>query len=284
MPRLLVFAEEAELRRTWIRRLRDQPPGARVKVRQATSVAILHRTLDRDAADVVILDVSGARGSRLDLAAEVRHRHPNQRVLLVIDPESSGSEALHEALSSSSVDFVRSHADTWEVWQRLRRLARTVTDTESGTPSSAAISGSKQARERENTPGGTSSHPRTTDRSGTWAHHLVPDLRNRTGRLDARKVAVLFGIPLAEVARIAGRQLSTVHKTPASPSLQQPLSLFERIAAALLPLAGSEEGLRMWLNAPNRDLAGHAPIALLSQGQGEIVAELLEDALVGQPG
>jgi hypothetical protein len=115
--------------------------------------------------------------------------------------------------------------------------------------------------------------------------HLALDLHDpASGRLDAKRISAIFGLPLSGVARIVGRELSAVHKTPDALSLQPGLTIFERIAAPLLYLAGSPENLRIWLNAPNPELEGETPVALLKSGEGEVVAELLEDTLVGQPG
>jgi hypothetical protein len=115
--------------------------------------------------------------------------------------------------------------------------------------------------------------------------HLVVDLHDPgSGRLDAKRISAVFGLPLSGVARIIGRELSAVHKTPDALSLQPGLAIFERIAAPLLYQAGSLDRLRIWLNAPNPELEGATPLALLKSGEGEVVAELLEDSLVGQPG
>ena len=58
---------------------------------------------------------------------------------------------------------------------------------------------------------------------------------------------------------------------------------FERIATALLRLTASTTEARMWLNAPNPELEGQPPIAVIRNGEAEVVAQLLEDVLVGQP-
>ena len=76
----------------------------------------------------------------------------------------------------------------------------------------------------------------------------------------------------------------TLHKTPASPSVQEDLTVYSRIADALDQLAGSEAGRKVWLHAPNPDLGGAAPRTLIRQGRADVVAELLADALTGQPG
>jgi uncharacterized protein (DUF2384 family) len=56
------------------------------------------------------------------------------------------------------------------------------------------------------------------------------------------------------------------------------------MATALTTLFGSPLKARIWLNAPNRDLDKLRPIELVKKGKAVIVAELLEDALLGHPG
>jgi hypothetical protein len=114
--------------------------------------------------------------------------------------------------------------------------------------------------------------------------HLVPNLRRpNSGRLDARRVADLYGFPLNRLAASVGADPTNVYKTPDAPSLQNKLLIFERIARSLLALVGSEQGLRIWLNTPEPELDGETPRDLLLNGEGEVVAELLEDIREGQP-
>ncbi|MCW3053897.1 MAG: hypothetical protein JWN14_3067, partial [Chthonomonadales bacterium] len=61
------------------------------------------------------------------------------------------------------------------------------------------------------------------------------------------------------------------------------LRVYERIAAMLLRLAGSEVGLRTWMQASNPELEAETPLSLLLNGEGEVVAELLESVLHGEP-
>ena len=75
-----------------------------------------------------------------------------------------------------------------------------------------------------------------------------------------------------------------MYKTSDAPGLQTGLLVYERIARALLSLVGSEAGLRIWLNTPEPDLDGEVPRDLLLNGEGLVVAELLEDQQEGQPG
>ena len=113
--------------------------------------------------------------------------------------------------------------------------------------------------------------------------HTVPRLHAGNGRLDAREVSALYGISLAALSRALGRSEQAVHKTPTSPSIQVSLRIYERIAAMLLRLTGSEVGLRTWMQASNPELEEETPLALLLNGEGEVVAELLEDVLRGEP-
>src|SRR5205823_6469746 len=115
--------------------------------------------------------------------------------------------------------------------------------------------------------------------------HVAFDLHDPdSGRLDARRISDLFGIPLRRIAALLDQKAQTVSKTPDSRSLQAGLTLFERITSALMSLVGSEEGLRIWMNAGNPQLDGKTPMDLVLAGQGEIVADLLESMLAGQPG
>ena len=93
----------------------------------------------------------------------------------------------------------------------------------------------------------------------------------------------MFGLSVSEIARVLKRKVSTVHKTPDAVGLQQELAVFERIAAALWHLAGSTEGARIWLNAPNPELEDETPANLIRAGEADVIAELLEDVLMGQP-
>jgi hypothetical protein len=113
--------------------------------------------------------------------------------------------------------------------------------------------------------------------------HIVPHLHAGNGRLDAREISALYGVSLASLSRALGRSEQSVHKTPTSPNIQPALRVYERIAAMLLRLTGSEIGLRTWMQASNPELEDETPLALLLNGEGEVVAELLEDVLLSEP-
>lgn len=113
----------------------------------------------------------------------------------------------------------------------------------------------------------------------------INELHNaQSGRMDAKRVAAFFSIPLARLAKLLGTSSQAAHKTPDAPSLQGGLAPFHFVASALLGMFEEAEHARTWLHAPNEEFDGETPIALIKGGEIEVVAELLRDALVGQPG
>ncbi len=106
----------------------------------------------------------------------------------------------------------------------------------------------------------------------------------KSGRADARLLAEFFQIPLAAVARIVGRSPQAVNKTPDARAIQGKLNVLVRIATSLKTAFGSPDEYRVWLSAPHEDLDNVAPLDLITEGKAEVVAHLLEDALLGHPG
>lgn len=109
------------------------------------------------------------------------------------------------------------------------------------------------------------------------------DLRDKSGKLSAHRVAKAFGVPKSQIARWLGRSRQAIGKTPDAESLQAPLGYLERIAR--LRSALDDQGdFRRWLNLPNRQLDGKSPIDLIEEGRSQVVADLVDDALTGSPG
>ena len=104
-----------------------------------------------------------------------------------------------------------------------------------------------------------------------------------SGRLDAGRIAEWLGISLTRLSKAIGRSVQSVHKTPAAAGLQDPLAVLARIATSLTTMFETREQSRIWLNAPNPDLDRVTPMSLLAKGKANIVADLLEDALLGHP-
>ncbi|MBX9721632.1 MAG: hypothetical protein K2X81_09575, partial [Candidatus Obscuribacterales bacterium] len=112
----------------------------------------------------------------------------------------------------------------------------------------------------------------------------VAELRNdESGRLDATKIADVFGLTMVEVAECVERPRTTITKTPDGLSLQSKLQHFERIASGLLTVTGSMKGLKMWLNSPAPNLDGHTPFEVLKHGKVELLSGWVEDARLGSP-
>jgi hypothetical protein len=201
------------------------------------------------------------------------------RCLLLLSVGTTESSDVHKLLTSPSVDFLLAPPKTREVWIRIECLLnRALVSEDPECARRLAVSNVLPVAQ--------------SSKRGTGAvaarnpfPYLAPELHDpESGRLDARRVSAHFGLPLAEVARVLGRGVATVHKTPDAPSLQSGLALFERVAVSLRRLAGPPDNWRIWLNATNPDLGGETPLFFIRNGKGQIVAELLEDALFGQPG
>ena len=116
------------------------------------------------------------------------------------------------------------------------------------------------------------------------ATHTVSDLHDpASGRLDAGRVARFFGISLSALAKALNRSPQTLHKTPDAPRLQAALSPLARIATSLVALFGAPEKARVWMNAPHPELDQASPLELVKANKATVVADLLEDALLGHP-
>lgn len=113
---------------------------------------------------------------------------------------------------------------------------------------------------------------------------IHPELRNvQSGRLDAKKISVVFGMTLADVCRSINKPLQAVHKTPDSKNLQEDLFFYERIASSISNISKQKNALRIWLNAPNKAYPGKLPVDMIIAGKGGKLASLLEDVLLGHP-
>lgn len=107
------------------------------------------------------------------------------------------------------------------------------------------------------------------------------DLRTSSGRLSANRVAGAFGVSVAELAALLGRNRQAVSKTPDADSLQPLLRPFERIARLRVTL--SNDAFRKWLHIANDQLGKRTPLELIREGKVKVIAELVEDMLTGSP-
>ena len=107
------------------------------------------------------------------------------------------------------------------------------------------------------------------------------DLRTARGNLSADRVAKLYGISVSQLSSWLGRSRQALDKTPDADSLQRLLSYFEQVAR--LKAVVSEGEFRKWLRMPNPSLGGSRPLKLMATSERQLVADLVEDMLTGNP-
>jgi FixJ family two-component response regulator len=178
-------------------------------------------------------------------------------IILIIEGKFPDDKALHDPL----VDFVRSPVNAYELKARVHKLH-------------SFWASQLSARQ-------------TIQRPITRMKLLsARELRNEdSGRLDAGQIASGFGLSLNELARILGRPHTSVHKTPDSESLQESLHPYERVVSAAKHILGEENATRtfkIWLNSKAKPL-GDTPIAIIKTGKIQMLADWLEDAVLGLP-
>lgn len=170
----------------------------------------------------VVLDVDMPNVSAKETIAAIRAMAPDASMLIL----ASDDQAALEGMRAGAEDYLLKPIRASELATRIRALEeRKSRSTTADIPAMDAA-----------------------------LPHLVERLHNpANGQLDAKKVADFFGLTVAEIARLVGRGVSTVHKTPSAPTLQESLRRFESVASGLLRLTGSDSRARMWLNASNPD-------------------------------
>ncbi len=108
------------------------------------------------------------------------------------------------------------------------------------------------------------------------------DLRAESGRLDAAKIAKVFGIREVELADALGVTKQALSKTPDSKRIQEMLRHFDR-TARLRAVFRDDKKFRSWLRMPRASLDDAQPIDLLLGGEANIVGDLAEDMITGAP-
>lgn len=104
----------------------------------------------------------------------------------------------------------------------------------------------------------------------------TPDLRARSGRLDAKQVAAAFGLSLRQLATALPISSQALSETPDSPKAQPVLHAMARILAALRVILPNETTQRAWLQTPNSRWQNRSPLDVMLAGKGETVARVLE--------
>lgn len=109
------------------------------------------------------------------------------------------------------------------------------------------------------------------------------DLRSASGRLDAKKVADVFGISYPDYAKIIGVDPRAMLKSSASMNLQPKLTDFDRIARLRALGKVTPVFFREWLSTEIESLRGKSPIRWIRKGHAEKVANLVDNLVTGQP-
>lgn len=224
-----------------------------LKFKKSKSLEQLYASLSAEQPDLIMLDIKLPNVSGLEVLKQFRSRHWGGPVLFL---GCAPIEDLRQT-DDARIDFVRIPIDQDELEWRILKLI--------------TVSLSEQ-----------------TDDIQAGSKILVPsvqELRNKaTGRLDAERISDVFGITMADLARCIARSPQSVHKTPDAASIQSMLFHFERIAHVLIRTTGSLKSLRVWLNTPNPRFEKTCPIEFLKKGKLELLANIVESALLGQPG
>jgi hypothetical protein len=115
---------------------------------------------------------------------------------------------------------------------------------------------------------------------------LGNDLRDGfTIKLDAEKVAELFGISVPDIARAADVTPQVLSNDPTSDRAQPVLELFERIARLRAhPQFEKPSDLREWFRRPLPIFANHSAEDLFKVGKLELVATKVDEMLTGDFG
>ena len=108
------------------------------------------------------------------------------------------------------------------------------------------------------------------------------DLRAPSGNLSAPEISKLFGVSLSRLAKWLNRSRQALSKAPDADSLQTELGHFERIARLRAVLEDPDD-FRKWLRMANQQIEGRPPLELLDKGRWQVLADLVDDMLTGNP-
>ena len=230
---------------------KDLKRTAEIEFSVARSTNELYASVDNNQPDLVLLHIDFPQTKTNKLIKSLRKHSPNMPTILIADDSSPAWQHTLDPL----MDLVRSPISPIELHWRIAHLMSRV-------------------------------RPVAEQPYKTRVKVLaLKELRNKkTGRLDAALIAKAFGLSIAELGRSINRSRASIHKTPDSASLQQPLYAFERIASAIKNMTGAlQPGLKIWLNAPNEAFANELPVDIIKQEHIALLADGLEDALLGHP-
>ncbi len=201
-------------------------------------------------ADVIVAGTTGVRVIDFKESAErireVRGTLPN--TIVVFATQSVSSEVVQTAVNAGAISAVTFDA-----------LPRTI-----GNLVSSCVFTSTSV---------------TANTVSTFVEHAHDP---ESGRLDGKRVAELFGVPLATVANAVGVTPSALSKRSTARSAQDGLRELTFVWRTLLNVFGAEARARAWLNAARSDLDGKPPLALLANGTANDLGNYVRRALAGE--
>ena len=113
---------------------------------------------------------------------------------------------------------------------------------------------------------------------------ILPELHDEaTGRIDAQKLALYMGVPLARLAEALQLNYKAIHRNPSAEAAQSPLKPVKRSLEILHEFFHKPETVRVWLNTPHPDLDGHTALETILASNSNAVLRILENAAAGVP-
>lgn len=113
---------------------------------------------------------------------------------------------------------------------------------------------------------------------------ILPELHDeKSGRIDALRVAEFMGVALKPLAEGLGLNYKAVHRNPSAASFQEALRPVKRSLELLHEFFGPAEAIRIWLNTPHPDLDGTTALETILEGKAFAVSRILGNAWNGVP-
>jgi len=230
-----------------------------------------------------LLEEGGLNVESVETAEEVVSRAAkNVPGLVLVDirmPTVSGLEVLKQLRGMDVRIILLTANESAAVRHNLYSFGDVIAGAVETTAFQARFRGILERHSREN-----QRRVRVASSAHPVSSHVLAELHDpETGRLDAGRIASFLGTPLSNLAKLSQVSVAGLHKSPRSVSVQPHLIPIARSLAILTQLLSTKESVLAWMNSPHPDLGGETPLTLILQGKAQVVADLLEAALAGQP-
>jgi len=224
------------------------------------------------------------------LVRSIRGRSSRAAIVVVLD--ESNPAALRAAREAGATSYLgtreagNDEAIHWRVSDVVQRPEASAPEpispprvTPLAAPTDAEAAAARAAI--ESAMGGLPSPAERVARAAEWIRVDSPLLRHPgSGRLDARRIAAVLGVPVSRLAGAAGVSQQALSARPDSTKAQSGLQPIARAIAALEEFLPADH-VQMWLNTPLQRLGGETPLAMIADGRAEVLARAIERALEG---